>query len=237
MAAIAFLVHLYTASGAVLALLALEAGMGGRVRAAFLLLTLAVAVDATDGMLARAARVKERAARFDGARMDDIVDYLTFVFVPVVLAYIWGLLPGRGGLLVAACPLLASAVGFARTDAKTADHFFTGFPSYWNIVVLYAYLGDWPAWVNALVLLALSVLVFVPVRYVYPSRMPVLRGVTNGLGVLWGVALAVLIWQIPDPSRWLFWASWAYPAYYVALSLHLSWRRRRLATTRARDPQ
>ncbi|HEY8368161.1 MAG TPA: CDP-alcohol phosphatidyltransferase family protein, partial [Thermodesulfobacteriota bacterium] len=157
----AHLVHLYTASGVVLALLALDAGLGGRPRAAFVLLTLAVFVDASDGTLARAARVKERASLFDGARMDDIVDYLTFVFVPVVLAYAWGLLPAEGGLLVAACPLLASALGFARVDAKTADHFFTGFPSYWNIVVLYAYLCRWPPWVNAALLLVLSALVFV----------------------------------------------------------------------------
>ncbi|HEX7124653.1 MAG TPA: CDP-diacylglycerol O-phosphatidyltransferase [Thermodesulfobacteriota bacterium] len=223
-AAAAYLVHLYTASGAVLALFALDAGLRQRPRAAFLLLTIAVFVDASDGTLARAARVKERARLFDGARMDDIVDYLTFVFVPMVLAYAWGLLPAEGGLLVTACPLLASAMGFARVDAKTADHFFTGFPSYWNVVVLYAYLWGWPPWVNAALLLVLSALVFVPVRYVYPSRMPVLRRLTNGLGVLWGVALLELIRQIPEPSRWLLWASAAYPAYYVALSLYLTGR-------------
>lgn len=225
MAIAAFLVHLYTASGAVLALLALEAGLAGRVRGAFLLLVLAVVVDATDGTLARAARVKERAALFDGARMDDIIDYLTFVFVPVALAYTWGLLPARAGLAVAACPLLASALGFARTDAKTADHFFTGFPSYWNIVVLYLYLAGSPPWLNAAVLIALSALVFVPVRYVYPSRTPVLRRLTNVLGALWGVAMVVLVWQIPEPSGWLLAASAVYPVYYTGLSLYLSARR------------
>lgn len=227
MATAALLVHVYTASGVVLALLALEAGLAGRVRAAFLLLGLAVVVDATDGTLARAARVKERAALFDGARMDDIVDYLTFVFVPIVLAYAWGLLPASGGLVVAACPLLASALGFVRTDAKTEDHFFTGFPSYWNIVVLYAYLAGLPAWLNALLLVGLSALVFVPVRYVYPSRTPVLRGLTNGLGILWGLAVGVLIWQIPKPSGWLLAASGLFPVYYTALSLYLTRRRAR----------
>lgn len=225
MAIAAFLVHVYTASGAVLALLALEAGLSGRVRTAFFLLWLAVVVDATDGTLARAARVKERAARFDGARMDDIVDYLTFVFVPIALAYAWGLFPQGVGLAVAASPLLASALGFARTDAKTPDYFFTGFPSYWNIVVFYAYVTDAPPWLNAAALVVLSVLVFVPVRYVYPSRTPVLRGLTNGLGALWGVACVVLVWQIPEPSGWLLALSGLYPVYYTGLSFYLSARR------------
>ncbi len=217
--------HAYTASGALLAFLALEAVLAGRARTAFLLLALAVVVDSTDGTLARAVRVKERAPLFDGARVDDIVDYLTFVFVPLVLMYEWGLLPERGGLLAAACPLLASALGFARTDAKTADHFFTGFPSYWNIVALYAYLAGSPPWLNAAMLVGLSVLVFVPVRYVYPSRTPVLRGLTNLLGALWGVAIVVLVWQIPAPSALLLALSGVYPVYYVALSLYLSARR------------
>jgi phosphatidylcholine synthase len=225
--ALAWLVHAYTASGAVLAFLALGAGLDGRPRAAFLLLVLAVVVDATDGTLARALEVKRRAPLVDGARMDDIVDYLTFVFVPIVLLYAWGLLPARGGIVVACCPLLASVLGFARTDAKTDDHLFTGFPSYWNIVGLYLYLADWPRWLNAAVLVALAILVFVPVRYVYPSRTPVLRGLSNGLGALWGVALVALVWQIPTPSRTLLLVSLVYPVYYVVLSFVLSARRRR----------
>jgi phosphatidylcholine synthase len=223
--AAALAVHAYTASGALLALLALQAGLAGRVRSAFLLLTLAVVVDATDGMLARAAQVKAHAGWIDGARMDDIIDYLTFVFVPIVLAYAWGMLPPVWGLAVAGAVLLASAFGFARVDAKTADHLFTGFPSYWNIAVLYLYLAEAPPLANATVLLTLSALVFVPVRYVYPSRTPALRAVNNALGALWGVAILALIWQIPRPSWGLLAASLFYPVYYVALSLYLTVRR------------
>lgn len=222
-------VHAATASGALLAFLALDAVLAGRVREAFLLLTAAVLVDTVDGSLARAVRIKEAAPLWDGARIDDIVDYLTFVFVPVALLYEWDLLPERGGLLVAACPLLASAIGFARVDAKTSDHFFTGFPSYWNVVAFYLYMAGAPPWLNATVLVVLAALVFVPIRYVYPSRMPVLRWLTNGLGVLWGAALVALIWRIPEPSGLLLAASALYPAYYVAVSLYLEWRRLRAA--------
>ena len=224
----ALAVHAYTATGAVLSLLALRAVLTHEVRAAFLWLAAAVLIDATDGVLARLAKTKVAAAWVDGARMDDIVDYLTFVFVPVVLMYEWGLLPEPAGLF-AACPLLASAFGFARTDAKTADYFFTGFPSYWNVVALYLYLAASPLWVNGAVLVALSLLVFVPVRYVYPSRTPALRRLTCALGTAWGAMVVALIWQLPDSSPALLAASAVYPAYYVALSLYLQATRRRPA--------
>ena len=126
----AWLVHAFTATGAVLAYLALEATIAGDTRQAFLWLVVATLVDAVDGALARLARVKERTPQFNGARLDDIVDYLTFVFVPVFILRHDGLLPAGGvGLAVAAAVLLSSAYGFSREDAKTADHFFTGFPS------------------------------------------------------------------------------------------------------------
>ena len=136
------------------------------------------------------ARVKEATPGFDGARLDDIVDYLTFVFVPILLLFHAGDLPTTWGWLVAVAVLLSSAYGFASTDAKTEDYFFTGFPSYWNIVALYLHAGRLPAEVNGAILLVLSALVFVRIGYVYPTRTPVLRGVTNGLCAVWGVMIA-----------------------------------------------
>ncbi len=98
-------------------------------------------VDATDGVLARRARVKDVLPGIDGARLDDIVDYLTFVFLPVLLALRVGRAAIRMGWRGGAAMLLSSAYGFAAADAKTDDHFFTGFPSYWNIVALYLYVA------------------------------------------------------------------------------------------------
>ncbi|HWP35453.1 MAG TPA: CDP-alcohol phosphatidyltransferase family protein [Thermodesulfobacteriota bacterium] len=218
-------VHAYTAVGALTAMLALQAGLAGEVRRAFVWLAIAVVIDSTDGTLARRVNVKNVVPWLDGARMDDIVDYLTYVFVPSVLIYEWGLLPEPGGWLIAACPLVASAYGFSRTDAKTADHFFTGFPSYWNVVALYMYAAGSPPWLNAAALLVLSFLVFVPIRYLYPSRTPTLRGLTCTLGVIWGGMLGVIIWQLPHASPSLLLASAFYPAYYLALSLYLGARR------------
>ena len=142
--------------------------------------------------------------------------------------FVWRalLVPDAWALPVACAMLLSSAYGFNRDDAKTADHFFTGFPSYWNIVVFYLYLAGFPPTVNAAILLALAVLVFVPIRYVYPSRTPVWRPLTIVLGAVWGVLMMVMLWQFPAVSRPLFWASLVFPAYYIVLSLVLHFRRR-----------
>jgi phosphatidylcholine synthase len=121
--------------------------------------------------------------------------------------------------------LVASALGFARSDAKTDDHYFTGFPSYWNIVAVYLIaLRPAPA-TAAAILLTLAALVFVPIRYVYPSRTETLRPLTLVLGAIWALAFVVVIWQLPDPPTWLVWASLLYGVYYVALSLWLTVRR------------
>ncbi len=215
-------VHLYTASGAVVCLLALDAIAGGAYGAAFAWMTLAFILDCTDGTLARRARVKEVLPHFDGAKLDDIIDYLSYVVVPIALARHAELLPaGSAGMVVAACPLLASAYGFCHAQAKTADHFFTGFPSYWNVVVFYLFILSWPVWLNVITLLVLSLLVFVPIRYLYPSRFPHARSRLIGLGIVWAVLIFWILLQFPTPSRWLALVSLFFPAYYIALSVQV----------------
>jgi phosphatidylcholine synthase len=223
---LAWLAHLYTASGLLLAFLATLAVFDRDYRAAFFWLALQIIVDATDGVLARAARVSERIPWFSGAKLDDIVDYLTYVFVPTLIVWQAQLVAPGWTMGVAAAILLSSGFGFNREDAKTADHFFTGFPSYWNIVVFYLLVAQWPPLVNAGVLLALAALVFVPIRYLYPSRTPVWRLPTNLLGAIWGVAMLLMIWQYPAVTPGLFVASFAFPVYYVVLSVAL-WARSR----------
>ena len=225
----AWLVHLYTASGALLAFLALNRIFYDRYRDAFFWLFLAVIVDATDGLLARRADVGSRLPWFDGAKLDDIADYLTYVFVPAFFIWHALLVPDQWSTIVVGGMLLSSAYGFNRADAKTADGFFTGFPSYWNVVVFYLYLAGWTPEANAAILLVLAGLVFVPIRYVYPSRTPAWRAPTIALGVLWGLLMMAMLWQMPEISRPIFWASLVFPVYYVALSLALEVRRRRAA--------
>jgi phosphatidylcholine synthase len=222
---LAWLVHLYTASGAVAAFFAAAALLEGKYRTSFLLMFAATLIDSTDGLLARRARVGAVLPQFDGARLDDIVDYLTFVFVPVLLLYHAGRLPAEWGALVACVVLLSSAYGFGSVDAKTSDQFFTGFPSYWNIVALYLYAAAMPPAVNGLVLLVLSAFVFVRIGYVYPSKTPVLRRLTIGLGIVWAVMVAAIVVLLPEVNRTLLVASLFYPIYYTGLSLVLDRRR------------
>ena len=219
-------VHLYTASSVVCGFLALTRIFYDRYRDAFFWLAVAVLIDATDGVLARRADVASRLPRFNGAKLDDIVDYVTYVFVPAFFAWHALLVPERAAMLVAAAMLLSSAYGFNKDDAKTADHFFTGFPSYWNIVVFYLFVAGWPPELNLVILLGLSVLVFVPIHYLYPSRSPVFRRLTVGLGAVWGILVMVMLWQMPSVSRTVFWLSLMFPVYYVLLSFGVELRRR-----------
>src|SRR5919206_630906 len=169
-------VHLYTASGAVLAFLIVLAAIERHTVTALWLELVALIVDSTDGTLARRFRVSETLPWFDGRRLDDIVDYLTYVFAPVLLLWSAGYLPPAAtGAVFAALPLLASSYQFCRVDAKTDDHFFLGFPSYWNIVAFYAVVLDLHSTAVAALLVTCSILVFIPVKYVYPSRTKAFR--------------------------------------------------------------
>src|SRR5690606_9711530 len=113
-------------------------------RRCFLWLLAAVAVDATDGPLARRCHVQTRAPKTSGRKIDDIVDYLSFTFVPLLLVWRMDWLPlgSAASWIWVAPPLIASLFGFASTEAKHEEEgFFGGFPSYWNIVAFYA--GLW----------------------------------------------------------------------------------------------
>lgn len=222
---LAWLVHLYTALGAVIAFFAVLRIEAADFKSALLLMALTIFIDATDGALARAARVKELLPWFDGELLDNIVDYFSYVVVPCLFLVRANLLPPLDSHWLAALPLLASAYGFCQKNAKTSDLFFLGFPSYWNIVVFYLYTLSAPLWVNAFVIIFLSVMVSVPIRYVYPSRSPILRTQTNVLGALWGVIVLYIIFRLPNPSRAFVFASLLFPAYYTTLSLWLEYRR------------
>ncbi|MFA5910054.1 MAG: CDP-alcohol phosphatidyltransferase family protein [Vicinamibacterales bacterium] len=213
--------HAYTATGAVIALLATGVTFAHNFRAAFIYLVVATLVDATDGVLARALKAKERLPHYDGARLDDIVDYLTYVFVPVLIVWQAELVPVA--FPVCAAMLIASAYGFGQAHAKAhqGDHFFTGFPSYWNIAVVYLYVWQLAPMVNAIVLLGLALLVFVPIRYVYPSRTTALKVPTLVLGTIWAALFTWMVWRLPaTDGPWMV-LSLVFPVYYFGLSFWL----------------
>jgi phosphatidylserine synthase len=226
----AWAVHFYTATGAVMAFLATREAFAGDFRMAFVWLFAALVVDSSDGTLARLAHVHDRLPHFSGEKVDDLVDYLTFVFVPALIVWRADLIPAGWGLAVVAAMLLSSAYGFASADAKTADCFFTGFPSYWNVAALYLLVGRLPASVNAAILLVLAAFVFVRIGYVYPSRTPTLRPLTVTLTAVWGALILAIIISLPNPSRVLVWLSLVFPVYYTVLSFALDVRRKSMPT-------
>ena len=221
--AVGWMVHAYTAIGSVLALLVIVAALEGNTVRALWILLVALIVDGTDGMLARRLKVKQTIPGFDGARLDDIVDYLTYVFAPVMLLWVGGHLPdGTLGVVVAALPLLASSYQFCRVDAKTDDHYFLGFPSYWNVVAFYVVILDLSPVITAVLLVSCAALVFVPIKYIYPSRTTVFRKLNLTLAGLWVVLYAVILLRLPEPGLIAISLSLSYIAYYLLASIYLT---------------
>jgi phosphatidylcholine synthase len=218
----AWAVHLFTASGAVAGFLAVLAVFDHRWVPCFAWLMVAAAIDSCDGFLARVARVREVLPNFDGALLDNLVDYFTYVLVPAFLIYEAGLLPQTFALAGVSLIVLVSAYQFSQSDAKTEDHYFKGFPSYWNVVAFYLFFLGLDPWVNLAVVGALGVSVFVPVKYLYPSRAPHFRRLTIGLALVWAILLVVLLASYPNVNRSLVWLSLVFVAYYYGLSLFMT---------------
>jgi phosphatidylcholine synthase len=229
----AWAVHLYTALGAVLALLAINYIARDNWRGAFVMMAIAVAIDASDGTLARALRVRERIPFFDGAMLDNIVDYLNYVAVPIFLMMHAQILPSTvAGPMVASFAMVASAYGFSRVDAKTEDNYFRGFPSYWNLAALYLYCLGFAPGLNAAIVALLALMVFVPIKYIYPNRTEPMRPLTLTLAAIWAVATAAMLPMLPAHSNILLYTSLAFVVYYFVMSFALHAHPTRVAARR-----
>ena len=229
---LAYAVHLFTASGVVCAFLAVAeiCSTEPNPKLVFAWLAAQVLIDALDGPLARMMNVKQRIPHISGRTIDDIVDYLTYTFVPLLLIWKMNWVPEPAALFVAPA-MIASLFGFANTGAKDeGGGFFLGFPSYWNIVAFYLGLlpplvGLWP---GGIVVICLTVLTVLPIRFIYPNlapqpwRLPTLVG--SGV---WGLLLIWIWMRYPAPPAWLLWVSLIYPAFYVVLSIALDAKSRR----------
>ncbi|MGA9582841.1 MAG: CDP-alcohol phosphatidyltransferase family protein [Allosphingosinicella sp.] len=229
--AAAWLVHLFTASGVVLAFLALEAIARDEWRLALIWLLAALAVDGVDGTLARWARVKEHVARIDGEAFDLIVDYLNYVFVPAIFIVRAGLVPEALSLPLAAAILLSSVYVFVRRDMKTPDNYFRGFPALWNVVALYLFVAQPGAAIGAAVVAILAISSFAPIRFVHPFRVSDFQPWLRIVALFWAVATLALLWPGwgPDPARLWLWASYASAAVLLAMGLIRTLRGDRVA--------
>jgi phosphatidylcholine synthase len=189
-------VHLFTSLGIVCALLATRATLAGAWEQVFVWLGLALVIDGIDGTFARMADVSTKLPRFSGDRLDLVIDYVTYVFVPALALLQAGYLgSGMLGVMLASLILLSSLFHFSDTESKSEDHCFVGFPAIWNIVAFYVFALQMPVWLAALLVVVCAALTFVPLRWAHPLRTPLLWPITFALTGLWVVAAFVTIWS------------------------------------------
>ncbi len=199
----AFGVHVFTASGAALGLLAMVEAVRGQWSIMFLLLGAALIVDGVDGSMARALNVGERLPRWSGETLDLVVDFVTYVFVPAYAIAMAGLMPGYLAIPAAIVIVVTSALYFADRNMKTDDNFFRGFPAVWNAAAFYLFIIRPNAWISAGAILLLAVLTFVPVKFLHPFRVKRLRLLSVALLALWSVLAFVAVIRDMMPGVWI----------------------------------
>ncbi|MNQ61356.1 Phosphatidylcholine synthase [compost metagenome] len=217
----AWSVHAVTASGVILALLALLAVLDGRPQVCLLWLGAALLVDGLDGTLARKFDVKGVLPHFDGSTLDLVIDYLTYVFIPAIFVYRFIPLPEYSLLLAVGVILLSSLFCFCNLNMKSQDNYFVGFPAAWNVVIVYLYLLDFAPWLSLATILLLSGLTLSKMKFLHPFRVKQLMPLNIGVTLLWMAVSAVLIVQYPLNQTWLLLIWGLTSVYFVGICL---WR-------------
>lgn len=223
--AAAMAVHLFTASGVIVALLALKAAIDQNFPACFAWLGAALFIDGVDGTLARAARVHEVASAIDGVVLDLVVDFLTYVVTPVVAIWRSDLIPEPYGFWLGVLVAFASALYFSDTRMKTGDYWFRGFPAIWNVAAMYFFVLRPPAIVTAAVMLLGSAAMFAPVVFVHPLRVKKLRALTIAASLAFFGCSAAAIWEGLEASLVVKLGFIAIAIYFLSLPLlrHSPW--------------
>lgn len=223
----AWCIHTLTASTAVIALYTLVAIYQAHFIRAFWLMGIAIFIDGIDGTLARKLHINKHVPKIDGALLDNIVDYLNYVITPCFLLLTHPtLLPAIWRDVIVSLIALVSAYQFTQADAKTEDNFFKGFPCYWNFAVFYLFFFEFHAVTNSLILITLSIMVFIPIKYVYPSRMdhltklPWLRRTMLLLSILFGFISVGMLWTYPNVHPSLIVGTFAYLGIYFGFSIY-----------------
>ncbi|MBA2656874.1 MAG: CDP-alcohol phosphatidyltransferase family protein [Tatlockia sp.] len=223
---VAWAVHAFTASAACFGILTLMSIYQHDYVQALWFMAIAVVIDAVDGTLARLVKVKAVLPNIDGALLDNIVDYLNYVITPCFFLFVKSdMLPPQFLLMIIIAITITSSYQFCQSDAKTPDHFFKGFPCYWNIAVFYMFIFNTSMYSNAIAFSILCILIFVPIKYVYPSRLDYLTDskplkiMMHSFSLIYGVSSAMILWNYPHiDSIWLV-LSTAYIVMYLSLSL------------------
>lgn len=212
-------VHLLTATGAVLSMLAMLAAVEERWSLMFLWLVVALVIDGIDGPLARRYDVRANWPIYDGVLMDLIVDYLTYVFIPAYALFKSGLLPGWTGWLAIIAIVYGSVIYFADTRMKTQDKSFSGFPACWNMVVLVLFALAPPQGVILALVILLTVAMFLPLKFVHPVRTARWRALTLPMALAWVVFAGWAAWADFAEGSWAHWGLAVTSAYLLAAGI------------------
>lgn len=215
----AFTVHIFTATGAALAFLAMILATGGHWAAMFLCLGLALVVDGADGPMARAFDVKKALPRWSGETLDLVVDFTTYVFVPAYAIAASGLLPQLLAIPAGVVVVISGALYFADGEMKTNDNYFRGFPAVWNLAAFYLYLIEPPEWIAAIAVAALAGLSFTPVKFLHPLRVQHWRTFNIALLALWAVLAFIAIVQDLSPGIYITLPLSLIAVYFFAVGL------------------
>src|ERR1700759_4214935 len=188
--AAAFSVHVFTALGAGIALMAQLEAVREHWASMFGWVGIALVIDGLDGPIARRLNVIDLQPNWSGEVLDLVVDFLTFVFVPAYAITASGLLLPLAAPLLGIGIVVSSALYFADRRMKSDDNHFRGFPALWNAAAFYLFLLHLPPVISSLGIAVLIALTFVPFHVLHPLRVVRLRGLTLSLLVL-GAALAI----------------------------------------------
>ena len=194
----AWAVHGFTASGAVLGFLALISIFNNDQTSSFLWLGLALLVDGLDGTIARKVGVSDKAPNIDGSTLDNLIDYLNYVIIPSLMIYWFQMVPNGWEIVIPAGIFAVSLYTFANINMKTEDYYFSGFPALWNIVVLYFFILNTNHYINLIVIIFLSILTFIPVKFVHPLRVQKLRNITIFCTIIWSATTLKLVTTFPE---------------------------------------
>jgi phosphatidylcholine synthase len=187
----AFGVHVFTALGGAIALIAMLEAVREHWAAMFAWLGLALIIDGLDGPLARRFKVEQTLPNWSGDTLDLVVDFLTYVFVPAYAITASGLLVPIATPLLGAAIVISGALYFADRRMKTADNHFRGFPALWNAAAFYLFLLKPSPVVGSILLAVLVLLTFVPFNVLHPARTIRFRKLNLALIALWAV-LAIM---------------------------------------------
>lgn len=215
---LAYAIHLLTALGAVFGVWALIVTVNGEYQTALWLLSLTVIIDSIDGTLARKFKIRELVPNIDGALLDNIVDYLTWTIVPLI----WAFYVLHISLVISLICVVASLFGFSNLNAKTTDHYFLGFPSYWNLVIFHLFTLNASPFFSDSVLLICAIFVFIPLKWVYPSRTSTFQNLTLALSGIYAIQLILLVYLYNNSPVWLIYSALIFPVYYVLLSFYIN---------------